>query len=84
MNLGISGDERDYDVPDTQHFTTYVGKMTPSEVMGSWKRFQQKDVSDEVLICYGYGDGGGGTTPEMVETAKRLSKGIPGCPKVEF
>ncbi len=75
---------RDCDVPDSQHFTTYVGKMTPSEVMGSWKRFQQKDVSDEVLICYGYGDGGGGTTPEMVETAKRLSKGIPGCPKVEF
>lgn len=66
-----------------QHFTTYNGMMNPSEVLGSWQRYQQKDINNEVLICYGYGDGGGGTTAEMLENVKRMSRGIPGCPTVK-
>ena len=64
--------------------TTYNAGIDASHVMGAWKRFQQKSLSDEVLICYGYGDGGGGPTKPMLENAKRMEKGIPGCPAVEL
>lgn len=73
-----------YSAPESDYFTTYNGNLSPDTVMGAWKRYQQKDVSNEVLICYGYGDGGGGTTAEMIESARRMEKGIPGCPKVEL
>lgn len=64
-------------------FTTYNGKLEPANVMASWERYQQKDLDREILLSYGFGDGGGGTTPEMVEQARRMAKGIPGCPTVK-
>jgi len=66
------------------HVTTYNGNLVPSQVIGAWDRYQQKDINNEVLISYGYGDGGGGPTREMLENAKRMEKGIPGCPKVRL
>ena len=33
-----------------------------------------------MLCSFGYGDGGGGPTAEMLETQRRLAYGIPGCP----
>ncbi|MDF2908004.1 MAG: alpha-mannosidase, partial [Herbinix sp.] len=68
----------------TPHATSYNGHIIPSNVIGAWKRYHQKEISKEVLIAYGYGDGGGGPTREMLENAKRLKHGIPGCPKVEL
>ncbi|HVY20673.1 MAG TPA: glycoside hydrolase family 38 C-terminal domain-containing protein [Bauldia sp.] len=65
-------------------FTTYNSDLSVSEVMGAWKRYEPKSVNDEVLICYGYGDGGGGPTRAMVERGMRLQKGIPGAPKVKL
>jgi alpha-mannosidase len=64
--------------------TTYNANLNPSQVMGSWNRYQQKGLNNEVIVTYGYGDGGGGPTKEMLENSKRLSKGIPGCPKVKM
>ncbi len=64
--------------------TTYVGTMTAAQHMGVWDRYQHKGMQQTVLNLYGYGDGGGGTTPEMIERAKRFQKGIPGTPKLEF
>lgn len=64
------------------HSTTYNGDLVPTQVMGAWKRYQQKDLHDEVLISYGYGDGGGGPTREMLEAGRRMARGIPGCPAV--
>lgn len=66
------------------NFTTYVGNVTAAQVMGTWERYHQKDISNEVLLTYGYGDGGGGPTAEMIETGKRLERGIPGCPAFKF
>lgn len=63
--------------------TTYNGLQNSSQIMGTWQRFQNKDLTREVLTCYGYGDGGGGTTPKMLEQSKRLKRGIPGCPVVK-
>lgn len=67
-----------------RHFTTYNGHIDASSVKGAWERYQQKDLHDEVLISFGHGDGGGGPTKEMLETARRLEKGIPGSPVVQM
>ncbi|MCG8569318.1 MAG: alpha-mannosidase [Spirochaetes bacterium] len=65
------------------HFTTYNGQLHPGAIIGAWDRYQQKEINNDVLICYGYGDGGGGPTKEMLEIGRRLNKGLPGCPKVQ-
>jgi alpha-mannosidase len=65
-------------------FTTYNSDLSVSEVMGAWKRYEPKSVNDEVLVCYGYGDGGGGPTRAMIERGTRLERGIPGAPKVKL
>lgn len=66
------------------HITTYNGVLEPDYVMGGWKRYSQKKLSNVFLFPYGYGDGGGGTTREMIEMGKRMQAGIPGCPGVRF
>lgn len=63
-------------------FTTYNGILHPDAIMGGWKRYQNKDINNDILISYGYGDGGGGPTREMLETSIRMEKGIKGIPKV--
>ena len=42
----------------------------------------QKDVSDMRLLAYGFGDGGGGPTPGLIETALRSSN-MEGMPEIE-
>lgn len=80
---------RDYDTSATEGnthtptFTTYNGELSPNQVMGGWKRYGSKDISNEFLVSYGYGDGGGGTTREMLEQHQRMQRGIPGCPKTK-
>jgi len=70
--------------PADSFYTTYNGNLSAHGAMGAWERYQQKEFSNDVLICYGHGDGGGGPTREMIEMGKRLSKGIKGAPKVHF
>lgn len=75
---------KDVDQPKESFFTTYNGKIHPSSLIGGWERYQQKELNNDILISYGYGDGGGGPTREMVETGLRMEKGIKGAPKVRF
>ncbi len=63
-----------------RHETTYNGRHSVSQIMGTWQRFSDKELTDEVLTCYGHGDGGGGPTAEMLETDMRTAKGLPGVP----
>jgi alpha-mannosidase len=65
------------------HYYTYNGKMTPKSVKGLWDNYNQKDINDELLLAYGWGDGGGGPTKEMIETGKKINE-IPSIPDVEF
>ncbi|WDR03302.1 hypothetical protein PSQ19_03870 [Devosia algicola] len=67
-----------------QIYTTYNSDLSVSETMGAWKRYEPKAVNDEVLLCYGYGDGGGGPTRAMIERGIRMQRGIPGAPKVKL
>lgn len=62
--------------------TTYTGILDPDYALGTYKRFQNKDLSEHTLLLFGYGDGGGGPTKEMLENGKRLKYGLPGLPKV--
>ena len=64
--------------------TTYVGYIRPSQVLGTWERFQQKEFNNETVITFGFGDGGGGPTRDMLEQQRRLAYGLPGFPKTRI
>jgi len=64
--------------------TTYVGYVTPTMHLGTWERYQQKEYTNEAIVTFGYGDGGGGPTLEMLEVERRLEKGLPGFPKAQI
>lgn len=68
--------------PVENFFTTYNGMLHPDAIMGGWARYQNKDINNDILISYGFGDGGGGPTREMLETSIRMEKGIKGIPMV--
>ncbi len=44
---------------------------------------KNKTVYDGKLLSFGFGDGGGGPTPGMLEDARRVAE-MPGVPKVEY
>lgn len=93
MWKGIDGSEvlvhlittTDYktDEKKKNYSTTYNGMQNASQIMGTWQRYQNKDISSTVLTCYGYGDGGGGPTASMLEQSRRLERCIPGVPRVK-
>lgn len=68
--------------PPEDWFSTYNGLLTPKTVLGSWNKFKNKDLSKDILISYGYGDGGGGVTREMLEMRNVINR-MPGLPKVQ-
>ena len=68
--------------PKESFFTTYNGMLHPDAIMGGWERYQNKEINNDILISYGYGDGGGGPTRQMLETSQRMEQGIRGIPKV--
>lgn len=74
--LGIGQD------PKKSFFTSYNGMLHPDAVMGAWERYQNKELNNDVLVAFGYGDGGGGPTRTMLETSRRMEQGIRGLPKV--
>lgn len=73
-----------YKGQEAANITTYVGKINSSMNKGTWNRFQQKEYSDRALLTFGFGDGGGGPTKDMLEQYRRLEKGLPGQPVAEM
>jgi len=67
---------------DEKFFTTYNGMLHPDAIMGGWTRYRNKEINNDILIAFGYGDGGGGPTRTMLETSIRMEKGIKGVPRV--
>lgn len=63
-------------------FSTYNGFVSPRTVIGSWAKFKNRSLSRDTLISYGYGDGGGGVTREMLELRRVMDK-LPGLPNVK-
>lgn len=62
---------------------TYNGVIAPWEVKTTWEAYRQKDLNDEVFLPFGYGDGGGGPTREMLE-AYQVMRDLPGLPRLEM
>ena len=62
----------------------YVRKLDARMMYDSWQLFSDKRYSDTVLSTFGYGDGGGGPTEQMLEEYARLKKGLPGMPNVKI
>lgn len=63
-------------------FYTYNGLLTAKTVKGVWESYTEKEVNKDLLISYGYGDGGGGVNRDLLEARRRLDK-IPGLPNVK-
>lgn len=61
----------------------YNGMVSPETLQTLYQRYDQKNVLDEALMTFGYGDGGGGPSYQMLETAQRL-KSFPGLPRLEL
>ncbi|MBE9916214.1 alpha-mannosidase [Paenibacillus donghaensis] len=67
---------------DGSWFYTYNGNVTGASIQGLWNNYRQKDINDQLLLAYGWGDGGGGPTRDMLE-AVRCYEDMPGAPQVK-
>lgn len=63
---------------------TYTPTMCAAYAEGVWERYEPKELNREVLMPFGYGDGGGGPADRHIEHFHRLEKGINGCPQVSW
>ena len=66
----------------TPYYSTYNGMLDPYTIKGTFDRYQEKEIHDEILLAYGYGDGGGGPTRNMLEVQQRLSQPLPDMPVI--
>ncbi|MFE9252729.1 alpha-mannosidase [Streptomyces sp. NPDC007088] len=62
---------------------SYNCEMTGAQLAHAARNFKEKGVASHSLAPVGYGDGGGGTTREMVEKAARL-RSLEGAPTVRW
>lgn len=68
----------------SDRYTTYNGNTHAAMLAGTCHRYAQKQISNEALLAFGYGDGGGGPTAEHLELLRRGEKGIPGLPNTRI
>ena len=62
---------------------TYNAEVTPAELAHGTSAFKEAGPASRSLLLYGYGDGGGGPTREMVERAHRVAD-LEGMPQVHL
>jgi alpha-mannosidase len=60
---------------------TYNSDMTPLELARAARNYAEKGFATRSLVPFGYGDGGGGPTREMMELARRQAD-LDGSPRV--
>ncbi len=60
---------------------TYNGEFSVTELVLSQRQYKDHSRSERSLYPFGYGNGGGGPTEEMLERARRLAT-VDGLPKV--
>jgi len=66
----------------SEYASTYNSMANAKEALGTWQNFQQKELQKDLLMAYGFGDGGGGPTREMLENIA-VMKHFPGLPQVK-
>ncbi|WP_394429250.1 alpha-mannosidase [Streptomyces sp. SGAir0957] len=62
---------------------TYNAQFHASELAHAERNFAEKGGASRSLVPFGWGDGGGGPTREMLEKARRL-RSLEGSPRVEI
>ena len=62
---------------------TYNGDMSVGELAKGERQHQERAHSNRSLYPFGYGDGGGGPTRAMLESARRVAD-LEGAPRVEI
>src|SRR5712692_6699811 len=62
---------------------TYNGNFSAGQVLSSATNFKDHARSSRSLYLFGWGDGGGGPEPDMIEAAHRL-RDLDGAPRVEL
>ncbi|WP_421111301.1 glycoside hydrolase family 38 C-terminal domain-containing protein [Streptomyces sp. NEAU-S77] len=62
---------------------TYNAQFSAAELAHAEKNFADKGLATRSLVPFGWGDGGGGPTREMLEKARRLGS-LEGSPRVEI
>ncbi|PKO10576.1 MAG: alpha-mannosidase [Chloroflexi bacterium HGW-Chloroflexi-2] len=67
---------------DSNYASTYNSMANPQEALGTWNNFQQKELHNDLLMAYGFGDGGGGPTLEMLENLEIIDH-FPALPQVQ-
>lgn len=78
---GIDGTEVLSAIPDLK--SGYNGHPSPDHLAFATGQNPQKGLTDEVILPYGWGDGGGGPDRDMAEYAVRLQN-FPGLPSASL
>lgn len=73
------GEENEW---ESNWYYTYNGELEPETVLGVYEAYRDKIIHQNLLISYGFGDGGGGVTREMLEK-RRVMDQVPGLPHVK-
>lgn len=66
-----------------EDYYTYNGNTSPDAIKGVWEQYKNKDTNKDLLISFGFGDGGGGPTRTQIKQAEVAGK-IPGLPHVKM
>jgi alpha-mannosidase len=61
----------------------YNGNITPLDTIGTWRNFKGKRIHDQTLLSFGWGDGGGGPSDEMLQNYARI-KDYPVLPRLQM
>ena len=61
----------------------YLGNPLPDELRLAKEHNPQEGRFENLIYLYGWGDGGGGPTADMIENSHRLAD-FPGLPRTEF
>lgn len=61
----------------------FIGMVDPDHMDQYWRDFSDKETVGEMIYTYGWGDGGGGVDPEMLECATRYAD-FPGLVPTQF
>lgn len=62
----------------------YVTKIDAPTLKRFWDGHKTKKYTDVQIQTFGFGDGGGGPTADMLEKYDRLKLGLPGLPKADI
>ncbi|ABW00958.1 alpha-mannosidase [Caldivirga maquilingensis] len=75
--IGIDGSE----IPTQVILVNYNNAHTPLNAYQAWSMYRGKDTLPQLIYPYGYGDGGGGPTREMIEYRELINE-LPSVPRV--